>query len=73
MSLIIGLLFMILKKNAKNAKNDLRLIQKLRSYKMYDNAIASPVLEVMDRHTDYLRCLTLLLLLVYFSFSTVFL
>ena len=34
--------------------HDLRLIEKLRSYRTYDNAIATPVLEVMDRHTDYL-------------------
>ena len=39
---------------SRAANNDLRLIQKLSSYKMYDNAIASPVLEVMDRHTEYL-------------------
>ena len=39
---------------SRAAKNDLRLIQKLRSYKLYDEGIAKPVLEVMDRHTDYL-------------------
>ena len=34
--------------------NDLKLVWRIRQLRMYDNAMATEVLKVLDRHTDYL-------------------
>ena len=39
---------------ARAPMNDLNLIWRMRQLRQYDPIVATPVLKVLDRHTDYL-------------------